>query len=176
MIRITTKITPETVHISNSTNLFCRPMQIRDADWNENSRHYTRHPSVLAVQYSPSAELFQYSAWSKNMGIKTKSLSAAGRHSTRGLLLSGNNPGQVLLSKPSSQSAPDPPVLDRPPCGFWRPATLIFDLSSENWHLTYSCIGGHLYQFLPLSFCFRIMSLYRTNGWTRSNVAYSAVA
>jgi len=31
--------------------------------------------------------------------------------------------------------------------GFWRPVTLTFDLSTENWHCTYSCHGERLYQF-----------------------------
>jgi len=37
---------------------------------------------------------------------------------------------------------------DAADCGvFSRPMTLTFDLSTENWHFTYSCRGDGGYQF-----------------------------
>jgi len=41
---------------------------------------------------------------------------------------------------------------------FWRPVTMIFDLSTENWHCTYSCPVERLYQVWL--FCFFLFSSY----------------
>ena len=70
---------------------------------------------------------------------------------------------QLHLLDPLPVSKHDTRLLWR----LWSPVTLTFDLSSENWHSTYSCPGKCLDQFsFFYFFCFPVMRLYRqTDRW-----------